>query len=201
MNEEKSAKPLTDAIKKDAAVLAKKGLDSAKEKFDSVDIDKTKEQVQGVLGKVLNIQMSSMKFLAIYLVLMTPTYVMRMGAITAGFDEAMKGGSADGIGAAANFMLFICLSGLCLVTYLRGKTVGKKHLVAFPTVALVVDLILPFVLFVPTIMHIITLVLGVPDKKVAEISNADEITKLSDLKDKGIISEEEFESKKKEIMS
>jgi len=98
-------------------------------------------------------------------------------------------------------MLFICLSGLCLVTYLRGKTVGKKHLVAFPTVALVVDLILPFVLFVPTIMHIITLVLGVPDKKVAEISNADEITKLSDLKDKGIISEEEFESKKKEIMS
>jgi len=223
MGEEKTAKELADSIKNDAAALAKKGLSDAKEKLkevdtdkikaqakktlntakdklDNIEIDKAKEQAQGVVGKLLGSPMSSMKFLIIYLILMIPTYVVRFSAMGAGLDDIAKGGSGQGFGGGATFILFILLLGLCFVAFLRGKTVGKKHLVAFPIVALVFDLVLVFIPFVPTVMHIITLVIGVPDKKVAETSQADELSKLADLKEQCVINEEEFLLKKKQIL-
>jgi hypothetical protein len=110
-------------------------------------------------GDSRGISLSSMKFLFIYLGLMLPTYLIRWAA----FSSALTSGDASGKANTANVMLAFLLLGMCCIAFLRGRTTGKLYLVAFPIVAFVFDLFLAFVPFVPTLMHIIAIVVGVPE--------------------------------------
>ena len=165
MQEETSAKELAGEILNDALELTGKGIEAAKAKLKEVDVEKITTKIKASSEKLAGFSMTSTKFLVLYLLFMVPTYFVRYAAIAAVFKQAEKHSSAGSIGIVANFLLFVFLLALCFIAYLRGKVVEKKHLVAFPTVALVFDLLLPFIPLVPTVMHTITLVVGLPEAK------------------------------------
>ena len=104
-------------------------------------------------------------FVGTYLLFMIPTYVVRFAV----FGSALEGAETSQIEAtanAANITLAICLALLVLIAILRGRRIGKPWLVIFPVIALVFDLLLVFIPFVPTVMHILALVLGsIEDQK------------------------------------
>lgn len=110
--------------------------------------------------------MSNTKFLIIYLIAMVLTYFWRFAFIGAAFDD---GADIEGMGNTMNILMFLSYAVMACVAYIRGKSIGKGYLVAFPIVGAVFDLILVFIPFVPTIMNIITIVLGMPDNKKAEV--------------------------------
>jgi CDP-diglyceride synthetase len=106
--------------------------------------------------------MSNVKFLILYIILMVPTYFWRFVLI----GSAMDGGD-DFERLTDTVMVLFLLSyvGMALVSYFRGKQSGKKYLFAFPIVGAVFDLILIFIPFAPTVMNIITIVMGMSDTK------------------------------------
>jgi hypothetical protein len=106
--------------------------------------------------------MSNTKFLIIYLIFMTLTYLWRFAFIGGSFDA---GADIESMGSAMNFLMFFSYIVMAYVAYSRGKEIGKGYLVSFPIVGAVFDLILIFVPFVPTVMNIITIVIGMPDNK------------------------------------
>ena len=113
--------------------------------------------------------MSNTKFLIIYLIFMTLTYLWRFAFIGAAIDdganvEEMEAFVED-MGGAMNFLMFFSYAVMSYVAYSRGKEIGKSYLVSFPIVGAVFDLILIFVPFVPTIMNIVTIILGMPNDK------------------------------------
>ncbi|MBC6907085.1 hypothetical protein DWB84_16700 [Saccharophagus sp. K07] len=106
--------------------------------------------------------MSNVKFLILYIILMVPTYFWRFGLI----GSAMDGGDDfENLNNTAMVLLLISYVGMAVVSYFRGKGSGKKYLFAFPVVGGVFDLILVFIPFVPTVMNIITIVMGMSDDK------------------------------------
>ena len=109
--------------------------------------------------------MSNIIFLIIYLIFMILTYFWRFGFLAIAFED---GANIEGIGIAIEVLMFLSYAGMACVAYSRGKAIGKSYLVAFPIVGAVFDLILIFIPFVPTIMNIITIVLGMPDSKPTE---------------------------------
>lgn len=111
--------------------------------------------------------MSNTKFLIIYLIFMVLTYLWRIVFVGAAFEG---GADIEGMGTTMNVLMFLSYAIMAYVAYSRGKAIGKGYLVAFPIVGAVFDLILIFIPFVPTIMNIITIVLGMPDNKPAETS-------------------------------
>ncbi|NMH65704.1 hypothetical protein [Shewanella salipaludis] len=115
--------------------------------------------------------MSNTKFLIIYLIVMVLTYFWRFAFVGAAFGD---GADIEGMGNAMNTIMFLSYAVMAYVAYSRGKTIGKGYLVAFPIVGAVFDLILIFIPFVPTIMNIITIVLGMPDSKPAEVPHQEE---------------------------
>jgi len=93
---------------------------------------------------------------------MVPTYFWRFGLI----GPAMEGaGHFDELNSTVMILLLISYLGMAYVSYLRGKESGKGYIFAFPIVGGVFDLILVFVPFVPTVMNIITIVLGMSSPK------------------------------------
>jgi hypothetical protein len=111
--------------------------------------------------------MSNTKFLIIYLIFMVLTYLWRFAFVGAAFED---GADIEGMGNTMNVLMFLSYAIMAYVAYSRGKAIGKGYLIAFPIVGAVFDLILIFIPFVPTIMNIITIVLGMPDNKPAETS-------------------------------
>jgi hypothetical protein len=109
--------------------------------------------------------MSNTKFLIIYLIVMVLTYLWRFAFVGAAFEG---GTDIEGMGNTMNILMFLSYAVMAYVAYSRGKAIGKGYLVAFPIVGAVFDLVLIFIPFVPTIMNIITIVLGMPDNKAAE---------------------------------
>lgn len=121
--------------------------------------------------------MSNTKFLIIYLIFMVLTYMWRFAFFGAAFEE---GADINGMGNTMNVLMFLSYAIMAFVAYSRGKAIGKGYLVSFPIVGAVFDLILIFIPFVPTIMNIITIVLGMPDSKPAEISQPKETLNKAD---------------------
>lgn len=106
--------------------------------------------------------MSNIKFLILYIILMVPTYFWRFGLI----GSAMDGGDDfENLNNTVMVLLLISYVGLAVASYFRGKESGRRYLFAFPVVGGVFDLILVFIPLVPTVMNIITIVLGVSDVK------------------------------------
>lgn len=111
--------------------------------------------------------MSNTKFLIIYLIFMVFTYLWRFAFIGAAFQD---GADIAGMGNTMIALMLLSYAIMAYVAYSRGKAIDKGYLVAFPIVGAVFDLILIFIPFVPTVMNIITIVLGMPDNKPAETS-------------------------------
>lgn len=74
--------------------------------------------------------------------------------------------SIAGIAVGAKFLgsliIYIIMT---IIVYIRGSAIQKKYIAAFPVVAGFFDLVLVFIPFVPTVMNIITLVMGVMNDK------------------------------------
>ena len=113
---------------------------------------------------------------------MIPTYLIRWAAFGAAIQSS-GAKEAGEMGRSANIMLIFFLVVLCVIAYQRGKAVAKKHLVAFPVVAFVFDILLPFVPLVPTVMHVVALVVGVPDARRRRSSRDDDFDESSTLDD------------------
>ncbi|MEX2963176.1 hypothetical protein [Microbulbifer sp. TYP-18] len=109
--------------------------------------------------------MSNIKFLIIYLIAMVLTYLWRFAILGAAFDDSTDIGD---MGNTVNILMLASYAIMAFVAYSRGKAIGKGYLAAFPIVGAVFDLVLVFVPFVPTVMNILTIVLGMPDNKSAE---------------------------------
>ncbi len=101
--------------------------------------------------------MKALIYVLIYLVFMVPTYLIRYLGALAIFADTDRG---DFIADSINTMLLICLIALIVIALIRGLAIGKSWLVVFPVIALVFDFVLVFVPLVPTVMHILALVLG-----------------------------------------
>lgn len=117
--------------------------------------------------------MSNTKFLIIYVIFMIPTYFWRYAFIGAAFkDDA----NIDGLGNTMDILMILSYAIMTYVTYSRGKAIGKGYLAAFPIVGAVFDFILIFIPLVPTVMNIITIVLGMPNNKLSDTSRSDPST-------------------------
>jgi len=99
-------------------------------------------------------------FLILYMLFMIPTYLIRFAVFGAAFDNASRGLETDGIGGAGTFMFLICFAVMGVVAFFRGRRIGKPWLVVFPVVAGVFDIVLVFIPFIPTVMHVLAIVLG-----------------------------------------
>ena len=106
--------------------------------------------------------MSNVKFFVIYLFFMVLTYLWRFYF----FGVAIEGGfDIENIKNSMHILMALSYAIMSYVAYRRGKIIGKGYIAAFPIVGAVFDLILVFIPLVPTVMNIITIVLGMPDNK------------------------------------
>lgn len=113
---------------------------------------------------------SSGAFIGIYIVLMIPTYILPYfgsnsviangaGAIV----DAASGGKTSMFTHIPFLLHALFLVALCVVSFIRGSLISKKWLLVFPLVALICDLTpgLSAIPFIPSILHILAIVLGV----------------------------------------
>lgn len=102
-------------------------------------------------------------FVVLYLVIMMFTYLWRyvvLGAPVNATPEQIKN-----VTLGINIILFLNYVILAIIAYFRGKKIDKKYLVSFPLIGGFFDLVLVFIPLVPTIMNILTLVMGLSDGK------------------------------------
>lgn len=102
-----------------------------------------------------------MGFVVGYLIFMVPTYVLPY----IGSNSAIVGaiGAAFGHSFTPQFWLHLwCLVMLVLVTSIRARNIGKSWLMIFPVTAGFFDLVpgLSMIPLVPTVMHLLALILG-----------------------------------------
>ena len=99
-------------------------------------------------------------FLIIYLVVMLPTYFLRFAAFGAVVDETATIEDALEFGNTAAIILAICYLIMIIISFSRGKKANRPYLVAFPIIGGIFDLLLPFVVLVPTVMNILAIIFG-----------------------------------------
>lgn len=98
-------------------------------------------------------------FILLFFIAAIPTYVIRyLGFAVIISDTTVE--SASEIGDAVNIMLLVCYVAMMLIAYFRGRKIGKGYLASFPVIAGVFDIVLVFIPFVPTVMMLLTLILG-----------------------------------------
>lgn len=111
---------------------------------------------------------SGPSFVGLYLILMIPTYVLPyFGSNSLVANTALAAADAASSEVSGlNLLLFVhlaCLGGLALLAWLRGSLVGKTWIVALPIIAAVFDIVpgLSMIPFVPTVLHITAIIVGV----------------------------------------
>lgn len=82
-------------------------------------------------------------FVLAYLVFMIPTYFVRY----VGFFAAATLGIPENIVAMGD-----TVSTTLVILYWRGRTVGKGYIARFPLIGGVFDVLLPPIVFIPTVM-------------------------------------------------
>jgi len=84
----------------------------------------------------------------------------RFAAFSVLMDESSAGGRGEYVGAATIILMTGSYVVLALISFIRGHRIGKPWLVAFPIIGGIFDVVLVIVPFVPTVMHLLTLILG-----------------------------------------
>lgn len=108
-------------------------------------------------------------FVVAYILFMLPTYFLPYvgsnSSILHGIDAAARGKSL-------NFAFWLHMGSmliLCGFSWVRGAYVNKNWLIIFPVLAIVFDFVpgLSAIPLVPTVMHLLAIILGVAGAKVA----------------------------------
>lgn len=145
-----------------------------------------------------------MLYIISYLLFMIPTYLWRYAFIT----DAMNNNAMQNPDITAlNICFLINYIILLIIAYYRSKKIEKPILAVFPLIAGIFDIVLGFIPLVPTAMNITALIMGAQNKQdasatniVKKETNLDKLEKLANLKEKGVISEEEFANEKEKLM-
>lgn len=107
----------------------------------------------------------------VYLILMMPTYILPYFGSNSAAMVAIQSSGPSGSGTLFFTFLHIgCLVGLIIITFFRGKYVGKTWLIIFPILAGLFDFVPGFssIPLVPTMMHLLVIILGVASAPVAK---------------------------------
>lgn len=118
-------------------------------------------------------------FIVGYVILMIPTYLLPWLGSNSAVVNAL--GAAVGWGMTPQWWAHVwCLGMLILLAHLRGGVIGKNFLVAFPALAAAFDLtpILSMIPLVPTILHLLALILGATTASRAPSEDAGGVDKL-----------------------
>jgi hypothetical protein len=108
-------------------------------------------------------------FVIAYIIFMLPTYYLPYvgsnSSILHGIDAAAGGGNL-------NFAFWLHMGSmliLCFLCWARGTFIAKNWLVIFPSLAIVFDFVpvLSAIPLVPTVMHVLAIILGVIPAKGA----------------------------------
>lgn len=107
----------------------------------------------------------------LYLMFMAPTYLLPYLGSNSTFINA----AAMSVGVWVNPWLSVHLAALLMLitlSWIRGSEIGKEWLVIFPILASLFDLLpgMNVVPFVPTVMHLLAIILGVVGNSSAQIS-------------------------------
>jgi len=109
-------------------------------------------------------------FVIIYIVFMVPTYILPyLGS------NSLVAVSTAAAEKGVNLVTWLHLGSLVIlmvITWLRSSYIDKKWLIIFPILATAFDFIpvLNYIPFVPTIMHLLAIILGVAGVKVASVT-------------------------------
>lgn len=106
--------------------------------------------------------MNNIIFILSYLSIMTLTYCYRFAAASVVMDSGDVNSTTPI--AVANWLLFFSYMLMAFIAYRKGKPNDKGYLGCFPIIAAVFDLVLVFIPFVPTILNLITLIMGLSEK-------------------------------------
>lgn len=104
---------------------------------------------------------STPAYVAIYLVLMVPTYILPYFGSNSALVNAFS--AALGMGPTPQWWAHVwCLTMLTLLGWLRGNAIGKAYLPVFPVLAAVFDLTpgLSAIPLLPTLLHLAGIILG-----------------------------------------
>lgn len=122
--------------------------------------------------------MPAFTFLICYLIFMIPTYFLRFAVFQAAFEYGGQAVQTDNslgsqmqlfkseqqlnaISGSVETILLLCYIVLFVVSVLRGFIARRSDLFAYPIIAGAFDILIPFIPFAPTIMHLIALTRGV----------------------------------------
>lgn len=101
-------------------------------------------------------------FVLVYILGMIPTYILPYVGSNSSVGYAAS--AAVGGGSSPAFLAHLgCLLLLITITWFRGSFINKRWLIIFPVLAAAFDLIpgLSSIPFVPTVMHLLAVILGV----------------------------------------
>ena len=105
----------------------------------------------------------TVSFILFYLIFLAPTYILPyFGSNSVIMDSAAKAGGYEGLNVGFYFHVF-CPLFLVYIAWARTSRLTKNYLFAFPIIALGFDMIpvLSSIPFIPSIMHMLTLILGI----------------------------------------
>lgn len=114
-------------------------------------------------GGAYDAMASTPMFVVLYLLFMLPTYILPWVGSNATLLPSLLGDAAAG--KPYFWLHLMALVALITIAWLRGATKGKPWLILFPVAAAIFDLTpgLSWILFIPTVMHVLTLVFGIMD--------------------------------------
>ena len=99
--------------------------------------------------------MNGLFFFILYMLLMVPTYVVRLSMFGADGDELR----------ISQFVLIVIYGVMALVCYWRGLSNGYRGVLTLcPIIRAIFDLILVSIPFVPSVMNIVALIVGIVKK-------------------------------------
>lgn len=107
--------------------------------------------------------MKTAVFVISYLVVMLFTYLWRFAFFSSMMQPGMTSEDVGGMSLVMHFILLMNYLLLIWIAYARGKRIDKKYLAALPLIGGFFDIILVVIPFVPTLMNLAALILGLSD--------------------------------------
>jgi hypothetical protein len=104
---------------------------------------------------------STPAFVIAYLALMVPTYLLPYLGSNSSVVNTFS--ASTGMGLTIPWYLHVwCLAMLVILSWVRGRRIGKSYLPVFPVLAGVFDMVpgLSLIPLIPTVLHILAIVLG-----------------------------------------
>lgn len=126
---------------------------------------------RGIIGEISTtpkgLLSNGVAYVIVYLIVAIPTYVLPYFGSNSSVLNVF--GAATGLGALPQFWFhLVALYLLVVVAWIRGGFIGKQWLSIFPVLAAIFDMVPGFsvIPLLPTIFHVLALVLGVNGKLV-----------------------------------